>query len=384
MNSITKKRGEYAIMQLIENTVHPLLAQDEKILSGLFAELGTLNQNGRRYPETIYEQAYEELIPKIRDKRLLGELDHPIEYDEVRLSNVSHVITECEILEDGGIKKVYGTVELLDTPAGMIAQSLVKAGIPLGISSRGLGATKQVRDGAEVTQLKLITYDLVAEPSFANAILSPEKSHELSDSLHYIESKLPLNESIETQSVRDQIQRIRESLLDRQTKPVEEVDINKVEIDSLKELLESTQSIVKSDTKIMTESRKELKKTRELLKEANEKYKNLMRNMLKLQESYNQLRESSLTNEEVDKLKEELVDVRKRLATEKRGMSYNQVSELLEGANTEEDIENRLNSLSSLSRKSQSMKSIRHDTLTESRKLPEKRLTGLASIISKV
>ena len=370
-------------MQLVESSVRPLLAQDEKILSGLFAEMGTLNQNGRRYPEDIYEQAYQELIPKIKEKRLLGELDHPMDYDEVRLANVSHAITECEIIEDNGIKKVYGTVELLDTPAGMIAQSLVKAGIPLGISSRGLGSTKQVRDGIEVTQLKLITYDLVAEPSFSNAILSPDKTQELSDSLNYIESKLPLNESLESKSVRDMIQSIRESLISKETIPTEEVDINKVEIDSLRSLLESTQETIKSDTKTMIESRKELKKVREELQEAEEKYKHLLKNMFKLQEAYNELKETTFTSEQVDQLNEEIVNLRKQLAVEKRGMSYSKVSELLEGATTNDEIESRLSSLSSVSRKHQTKLSISKDTLTESIKT-EKKLSGLASIISKV
>ena len=371
-------------MQLVENSVRPLLAQDGKSLSGLFAELGTLNQNGRRYPEDIYEQAYEELIPKIKEKRLLGELDHPIDYDEVRLSNVSHAITECVISEDeDGIKKIYGTVELLDTPAGLIAQSLVKAGIPLGISSRGIGATRQVRDGVEVTQLKLITYDLVAEPSFSNAILSPDKSHELSDSLHYIESKLPLNESVETQSVRNMIYRIRESLIDRKTAPENEIDINRVEIDSLKSLLESTQSTVKSDTQIMITSRKKIKKLSEELKESEVKYEKLLKNMFRLQEDYNKLKESALTIEQADSLKEDILNLQKQLAVEKRGMSYSQVSELLEGATTEEDIESRLNSLTSLGRKRQTRLMIDKDTLTESTS-SEKRLKGLASIVSKV
>lgn len=371
-------------MQLVENSVRPLLAQDGKSLSGLFAELGTLNQNGRRYPEDIYEQAYEELIPKIKEKRLLGELDHPIDYDEVRLSNVSHAITECVISEDeDGIKKIYGTVELLDTPAGLIAQSLVKAGIPLGISSRGIGATRQVRDGVEVTQLKLITYDLVAEPSFSNAILSPDKSHELSDSLHYIESKLPLNESVETQSVRNMIYRIRESLIDRKTNPENEIDINRVEIDSLKSLLESTQSTVKSDTQIMIASRKKIKKLSEELKESEVKYEKLLKNMFRLQEDYNKLKESALTSEQADSLKEDILNLQKQLAVEKRGMSYSQVSELLEGATTEEDIESRLNSLTSLGRKRQTRLMIDKDTLTESTS-SEKRLKGLASIVSKV
>lgn len=371
-------------MQLVENSVRPLLAQDEKILSGLFAELGTLNQNGRRYPEDIYEQAYEELIPKIKEKRLLGELDHPIDYDEVRLSNVSHAITECVISEDDGIKKIYGTVELLDTPAGLIAQSLVKAGIPLGISSRGIGSTRQVRDGVEVTQLKLITYDLVAEPSFSNAILTPDKSKELSDSLHYIESKLPLNESVETQSVRNIITNIRESLINRKTDPVNKIDINKVEIDSLKSLLESTRSTVKSDTKIMVASRKQIKKLRGDLRESELKYDNLLKNMFKLQEEYNKLKETALTEDQAEELKENIIDLQKQLAVEKRGMSYNQVSELLEGATTKEDIESRLNSLTSVSRKRQTLLTVDKNTLTESVNISEKKLKGLASIVAKV
>lgn len=369
-------------MQLIETSARPLLAQG-KILSGLFAELDTFNQNERRYPGDIYEQAYEELIPKIREKRLLGELDHPMDYDEVRLSNVSHVITECEVIEDEGTKKIYGTVELLDSPAGMIAQSLVKAGIPLGISSRGLGSTKQVRDGVEVTQLKLITYDLVAEPSFANAILSPDKSNELSESLQYIESRLPLNESVETRSVRDMIHSIRESLLQKETIPTVEVDINKAEIDSLKGLLESAKSTLKSDTDNMISSRKELKSVKEKLSESELKYKNLLKNMFKLQDDYNKLCESAYSKEKVEGLQSDLLETRKQLSVERRGMSYNQVSELLEGANTEEEIESRLNSLSSLNRKRQT-KIVIDSTLTESRDLEQKRLKGLAAIVSNV
>lgn len=371
-------------MQLVETSARPLLAQNEKRLSGLFAEMGTLNQNGRRYPEDIYEQAYEELVPKIKEKRLLGELDHPIDYDEVRLSNVSHAIVECEVIEDSGIKKVYGTVELLDTPAGMIAQSLVKAGIPLGISSRGVGSTRQVRDGVEVTNLKLITYDLVADPSFANAVLSPEQSKGLSDSLHYIESKLPLNESVENQSVRDMINRIRESLINKKTDLVDEDNILQVELDSVKKLLESATTTIKSDTEIMINSRRQIKDLKRQLNESETKYKTLLKNSFKLQDAYNSLKESAVSQEEVDSLREENCELRKQLAVEKRGMSYQNVSELLEGATTSDEIENRLNSLSVAGRKRQTKLIIDSNTLTESKINKDRKLTGLASIVSKV
>lgn len=369
-------------MLLVENSSRPLLAQDDKILRGLFAEMGTFNQNGRRYPEDIYEQAYNELVPKIKEKRLLGELDHPMDYDEVRLANVSHAITECEILDDHGIKKVYGAVELLDTPSGLIAQALVKAGIPIGISSRGLGSTQRVREGDDVTELKLITYDLVADPSFANAILSPEKTKELSDSLDYIESKLPLNESSGTQPVRDKINQIRESLISKKTAPTDEIDINRVEIDSLKGLLESAQSTIQSDTEHMMQSRRELKSLRQQLQEANKKNEEIMKTMFKLQDAYNALVENTISKDEIKSLNEELVELRKQLAVEKRGMSYANVSELLEGATTEEDIESRLSSLSSLGRNRQT-KIVVDETLTESIRTNSNK-SRLASIVSKV
>lgn len=369
-------------MQLVERSINPLSSEGDKILSGLFAETDTFNQNGRRYPDDIYESAYEELIPKIEERRLLGELDHPLEYDEVRLSNVSHVIIECHPVEEDGIKKYYGKVELLDTPAGMIAQALVKAGINLGISSRGLGSTKQVRDGVDVTQLKLITFDLVADPSFANAVLTPEQSSELSDSLHYIESKLPLNESIETNSVRDKIHQIRESLINKKTNLNDAVDIDKVELDSLRKLLESTQATIKSDTQTLMESRDQIKNLRKDLESSEKNYRALMRNMMQLQEEYNTLVESTQSKDEkINQLQENVVELKKSLAVEKRGMSYARVSNLLEGAQTEQEIEDRLNSLSAVSKKRQTR------IVTESlqtMKPQEKRLSGLASIISRV
>ena len=371
-------------MQLIETKSNmPLVAHDSKILSGLFAEMGTFNQNGRRYPEDIYEAAYEELMPKIRERRLCGELDHPQDYDEVRLSNVSHVITDCGITEDNGIKKIYGTVELLDTPAGMIAQALVKAGINLGISSRGVGATKQVRDGVDVTQLKLITYDLVADPSFANAVLTPAKSKELSDSLDYIEKGLPLNESIESDTIRSTITRIRESLITRETPSQDETNIEQVELDSLKNLLESTNSTIKSDTELLAKNRQEIKSLRKQLAESKKQYKYVIKNMLNLQEAYNGLKESAVSPENVEELQETIVGLRKQLAVEKRGMSYTQVSELLEGATTEEEIESKLNSISSLSKKRQT-KVVSSKTLTEGVTTEPTKMSKLASIISQV
>jgi hypothetical protein len=105
------------------------------------------------------------LQKKIDQNRLVGELDHPKEFD-VSLKNISHIITE--LIYDKAKRTVRIKVKLLDTPAGQIAKSLVDAGIPISISSRAAG---NVGNNKKVEIKKIFTYDLVADPGFENAQL---------------------------------------------------------------------------------------------------------------------------------------------------------------------------------------------------------------------
>ena len=75
----------------------------------------------------------------------------------------------------------YGIVELLDTPAGKILQSLVESGVTLGISSRGVGSTKRDGDHQVVQDdFQLICWDFVSEPSTPGAFMMKE-GREISD-----------------------------------------------------------------------------------------------------------------------------------------------------------------------------------------------------------
>ena len=70
---------------------------------------------------------------------------------------------------------VYGTVELLDTPSGKILQSLIESGVTLGISSRGVGSTKQQGSNLVVQEdFQLICFDIVSEPSTPGAFMIKE------------------------------------------------------------------------------------------------------------------------------------------------------------------------------------------------------------------
>ena len=137
----------------------------EYVLEGIFGEIDTKNKNNRIYTEAEYVPQIEQLQDKIKSSKLLGELDHPQQFD-ISLKNVSHIIEE--LFYDKDSKHVKGKIRLLDTDAGRQAKALVDAGVPLQISSRAAGA---VESNGQVKIKQLFTYDLVADPGFANAEL---------------------------------------------------------------------------------------------------------------------------------------------------------------------------------------------------------------------
>ena len=144
------------------------------IVSGVLQRAESKNQNGRIYPkETLMREAgkYEDSF--IKEKRALGELDHP-DSSVVNLNNVSHNVLGMNWQGND----LVGTVEVLSTPAGNILKELFKSGIRLGISSRGMGSVKEVmREGDETLEVQpdfeLIAFDFVSNPSTHGAFLSP-------------------------------------------------------------------------------------------------------------------------------------------------------------------------------------------------------------------
>jgi hypothetical protein len=142
------------------------------IVKGILQRAGVKNQNGRVYPkEVLVREAkkYEENF--IKERRALGELDHP-EQAVVNLQNVSHNIVEVHW--DGN--DLIGTVEVLPTPNGNILKELFRANIRLGISSRGMGTVKKdMTEGADIVadDFDLIAFDFVSNPSTRGAFMFP-------------------------------------------------------------------------------------------------------------------------------------------------------------------------------------------------------------------
>ncbi len=166
--------------QLLVNTI-PFDISREKIqesistngklvVKGVLQRAEAKNQNGRVYPrEILVREAKKYTSEFIKERRAMGELDHP-DSSVVNLQNVSHNVLEMHWTGND----LVGTVEVLSTPAGNILKELFKGGIKLGISSRGLGSIKQESVGDEVQDdFELIAFDFVSNPSTQGAFLSP-------------------------------------------------------------------------------------------------------------------------------------------------------------------------------------------------------------------
>jgi len=172
MASALKLISDWAPFEYSRDTVKESRDRNDGkiVLKGVLQKAETLNQNGRIYPNTILEREVRNYQKFIRENRALGECDHP-DSSVVELKNVSHIIREAYM--DGDT--CYGTVELLDTPCGKILQNLVEAGVTLGISSRGVGSTKNDGDYQVVQDdFQLICWDFVSEPSTPGAFMMKE------------------------------------------------------------------------------------------------------------------------------------------------------------------------------------------------------------------
>jgi hypothetical protein len=138
-------------------------------VEGIIATVEVKNGNGRYYKRELWEREIDNFTRKIQMKstETVGELDHP-DSQVINLKNASHAIREIWWRGD----EIYGRIEIfsdmgdLGTTSGRIAGALVKNGLIIGISSRGMGSLKQMGEVMEVQDdFELLTWDLVSNPS---------------------------------------------------------------------------------------------------------------------------------------------------------------------------------------------------------------------------
>ena len=154
------------------------------VVSGVIQRAETKNQNGRVYPKEILMREIKNYMEgPIKERRALGELDHP-ESSIINLQNVSHNIVEIKV--EGN--DVYGTFEILDTPAGRILKELFANNITVGVSSRGMGSVEEgLNEQGDPTvtvqdDFELLCWDFVSTPSTHGAYVSPTQEGNLQES----------------------------------------------------------------------------------------------------------------------------------------------------------------------------------------------------------
>ena len=146
-------------------------ANKKMYIEGVFLQGDICNRNKRMYPmETLSKEVGRYNKTFVQEGRALGELGHP-DGPTVNLDRVSHKIVSLK--QEG--KNYIGKAQLLETPMGKIAKSLISEGVKLGVSSRGVGSLSQTNEGHKIVgeDFQLATAaDIVADPSAPDAFVN--------------------------------------------------------------------------------------------------------------------------------------------------------------------------------------------------------------------
>jgi len=151
-------------------------------VEGILATVEVKNGNGRYYPRELWEREIDKFQQKIQQQstETCGELDHP-DSEIINLKNASHALRK--IWWDGdrimGLIEVFCDMGEKGTSSGRIAGALIKNGLNIGVSSRGMGSLKQVGEIMEVQDdFSLLTWDLVSNPSNPNSWMTQTSLNE--------------------------------------------------------------------------------------------------------------------------------------------------------------------------------------------------------------
>jgi len=173
MNQKPRQKQMKLITETIENVQILTEEKDGKKLlyiEGVFLQSELKNRNGRMYPFEVLNREVERYNEEyVQSKRALGELGHP-DGPTINLDRVSHRITSLRAEGNNFI----GKAQILDTPMGNIAKSLLGEGVQLGVSSRGMGSIDKTEDCNVVRDDFMLTTaaDIVADPSAPDAFVN--------------------------------------------------------------------------------------------------------------------------------------------------------------------------------------------------------------------
>lgn len=173
-------------------------AGEPRKIKGIGITADVVNGNGRRYPTAVLRAAIDELNTHLHESAgqgrfipLLGEAEHPSDKPSGRPNLAETVVRWTEILFDGTEVLLEGKV--LETSKGKDILALLEGGVLPGISQRGYGEAKTIKEGGqtveEITALTITGYDLVLEPSDPEARITILESVEEDKTMNIEELK---------------------------------------------------------------------------------------------------------------------------------------------------------------------------------------------------
>lgn len=138
------------------------------ILEGPVADCIHSTRNGRHYSEKLWENVFNNPLVQEQFKNggIVGELDHPVDRDDICTEKVAVIMPEPPVKKDG---KYYGKFNILDTPCGRIVHTLAKAGFRFGVSSRGTGDVDEYTDEVDPSTYDFTCFDVVLLPAVESA-----------------------------------------------------------------------------------------------------------------------------------------------------------------------------------------------------------------------
>ena len=172
MNNLLREHLTFDQANMVVESTDNAKGGKDLYMKGIVIQGGVRNANQRVYPVNEIGRAVKTLNDQISGGySVLGEVDHP-EGLNINLDRVCHMVTDMWMDGPNG----YGKLKILPTPMGNLVQTMLEAGVKLGVSSRGSGNVSEDGNG-EVSEFEIITVDVVAQPSAPGAYPTPIYEH---------------------------------------------------------------------------------------------------------------------------------------------------------------------------------------------------------------
>jgi hypothetical protein len=201
---ISPKDNRHFINEVNKLSEGQPIIEEPLVVYAVMQKYGVENRNERVYPENILRREAENYLKLIKDKRALGEADHP-ESSIVAVSRISHNV--IDLWWEGNV--LMGKLEIIMSP-GFVNQGIIscegdrvanylRKGLKIGVSSRGVGSLEK-ENGKNIVQddFELICWDIVTSPSTPGSWIyneQPSREQQMSESKSKNENII-LNDSL--------------------------------------------------------------------------------------------------------------------------------------------------------------------------------------------